>query len=48
MTDDGALLDSGRDCPRCEDRQVDRPALRHAIAAAVDAARLRSGAPYGG
>ncbi|MFI5825282.1 hypothetical protein ACIA8I_40450 [Streptomyces rishiriensis] len=32
------LLDSGRDCPRCEDRQVDRRAQRHAVVAAVDAA----------
>ncbi|MGW1819320.1 hypothetical protein ACWCQM_37920 [Streptomyces sp. NPDC002125] len=36
--DEGALLDSGRDCPRCEDRQVDSRATRHAVAAAVDAA----------
>ncbi|MFD3719870.1 hypothetical protein [Streptomyces sp. NPDC058674] len=36
--DEGALLDSGRDCPRCEDRQVDSRAIRHAVAAAVDAA----------
>ncbi|MFI5987497.1 hypothetical protein ACIBEA_42350 [Streptomyces sp. NPDC051555] len=36
--DEGELLDSGRDCPRCEDRQVDRRAQRHAVAAAVDAA----------
>ncbi|WP_157878066.1 hypothetical protein [Streptomyces torulosus] len=36
--DEGALLDSGRDCPRCEDRQVDRRAMRHTVAAAVDAA----------
>ncbi|MGW2631517.1 hypothetical protein ACWC2K_19585 [Streptomyces chattanoogensis] len=35
--DDGALLDSGRDCPRCEGRQVDRRATRRAVAAAVDA-----------
>ncbi|MFD9235688.1 hypothetical protein ACFWB3_10450 [[Kitasatospora] papulosa] len=32
------LLDTGRDCPRCEDRQADRRAQRHAVAAAVDAA----------
>jgi hypothetical protein len=32
------LLDSGQNCPRCEDRQVDRRAQRHAVAAAVDAA----------
>ncbi|MGX1676296.1 hypothetical protein [Streptomyces sp. NPDC055400] len=36
--DDGALLDSGRDCPRCEDRRADRRAQRRAVAAAVDAA----------
>nr|BFD88466.1 hypothetical protein StreXyl84_78670 [Streptomyces sp. Xyl84] len=36
--DEGALLDSGRDCPRCEDRQIDRRAQRRAVAAAVDAA----------
>ncbi|WP_445403153.1 hypothetical protein ACSMX9_29995 (plasmid) [Streptomyces sp. LE64] len=36
--DDRVLLDSGRDCPRCEDRQADRRAQRHAVAAAVDAA----------
>lgn len=36
--DEGALLDSGRDCPRCEDRQIDSRATRHAVAAAVDAA----------
>ncbi|MFF5393276.1 hypothetical protein ACFY5H_34040 [Streptomyces sp. NPDC013012] len=36
--DEGALLDSGRDCPRCEDRQADRRAQRHVVAAAVDAA----------
>ncbi|RPK32307.1 hypothetical protein EES39_39010 [Streptomyces sp. ADI92-24] len=36
--DEGALLGSGRDCPRCEDRQVDSRATRHAVAAAVDAA----------
>ncbi|MFD6186803.1 hypothetical protein [Streptomyces goshikiensis] len=35
--DDGILLDSGQDCPRCEDRQADRRAQRHAIAAAIDA-----------
>lgn len=32
------LLDSGQDCPRCEDRQADRRAQRHAVTAAVDAA----------
>ncbi|WP_326621787.1 hypothetical protein OHA57_39545 (plasmid) [Streptomyces anulatus] len=36
--DEGALLDSGRDCPRCEDRQIDSRATRNAVAAAVDAA----------
>ncbi|UDM05546.1 hypothetical protein [Streptomyces longhuiensis] len=36
--DDRVLLDSGQDCPRCEDRQADRRAQRHAVAAAVDAA----------
>ncbi|MDW4917365.1 hypothetical protein [Streptomyces californicus] len=36
--DEGSLLDSGRDCPRCEDRQADSRATRHAVAAAVDAA----------
>ncbi|MGW6706864.1 hypothetical protein ACWGDE_18495 [Streptomyces sp. NPDC054956] len=36
--DDRILLDSGQDCPRCEDRQADRRAQRHAVAAAVDAA----------
>ncbi|MGW6940009.1 hypothetical protein ACWGF3_13545 [Streptomyces xanthophaeus] len=36
--DDRMLLDSGQDCPRCEDRQADRRAQRHAVAAAVDAA----------
>lgn len=35
--DEGALLDSGRDCPRCEDRQFDSRAQRRAVAAAVDA-----------
>ncbi|MFI5808425.1 hypothetical protein [Streptomyces sp. NPDC051561] len=36
--DEGELLDSGRDCPRCEDRQVDSRATRKTVAAAVDAA----------
>ncbi|MEU5971959.1 hypothetical protein [Streptomyces globisporus] len=36
--DEGALLDSGRDCPRCEDRQADSRATRRSVAAAVDAA----------
>ncbi|MEW2373422.1 hypothetical protein AB0940_29225 [Streptomyces sp. NPDC006656] len=35
--DEGTLLDSGRDCPRCEDRQLDRRDQRRAVAAAVDA-----------
>ncbi|MFB7260644.1 hypothetical protein ACFCXH_00520 [Streptomyces nojiriensis] len=35
--DDRVLLDSGQDCPRCEDRQADRRATRHAVATAVDA-----------
>ncbi|MGW2599996.1 hypothetical protein [Streptomyces klenkii] len=36
--DDRILLDSGQDCPRCQDRRADRRAQRHTIAAAVDAA----------
>ncbi|MEV0125813.1 hypothetical protein AB0I16_30440 [Streptomyces sp. NPDC050703] len=36
--DDRVLLDTGRECPRCEDRQADRRAQRHAVAAAVDTA----------
>lgn len=36
--DEGGLLDSGRECPRCEDRQADRRAQRRTVAAAVDAA----------
>ncbi|MEV5083174.1 hypothetical protein AB0K74_31615 [Streptomyces sp. NPDC056159] len=36
--DDRMLLDSGRDCPRCEDRQQDRRDQRRAVAAKVDAA----------
>lgn len=36
--DDRLLLDSGRDCPRCEDRQATRRAQRSAVAAEVDAA----------
>ncbi|WP_332010768.1 hypothetical protein [Streptomyces uncialis] len=35
--DDRVLLDSGQDCPRCEDRQADRRAQRRAVAADVDA-----------
>lgn len=36
--DDRILLDSSRDCPRCEDRQADRRAQRSTVAAVVDAA----------
>lgn len=36
--DDRMLLDSGRDCPSCEERQADRRAQRRAITASVDAA----------
>ncbi|MGW2706703.1 hypothetical protein [Streptomyces sp. NPDC001340] len=36
LCDDRMLLDSGRDCPRCEDQQADRHAQRRAVAAAVD------------
>ncbi|WP_330327882.1 hypothetical protein [Streptomyces pseudovenezuelae] len=36
--DDRMLLDSGQDCPRCEDWRVDRRAQRQKLAAAVDAA----------
>ncbi|MGW6602441.1 hypothetical protein [Streptomyces sp. NPDC055036] len=36
--DEGSLLDSGRDCPRCEDRQADRRTQRRTVAAAVDTA----------
>ncbi|MFJ4917631.1 hypothetical protein [Streptomyces sp. NPDC088726] len=36
--DEGALLDSGRDCPRCEDRQADRRTQRRTVEAAVDTA----------
>ncbi|GAA2359325.1 hypothetical protein GCM10010246_56760 [Streptomyces cuspidosporus] len=32
------LLDSGRDCPRCEDRREDRCAQRRKVAADVEAA----------
>ncbi|MFF7975824.1 hypothetical protein [Streptomyces sp. NPDC007905] len=38
LCDDRLLLDSGRDCPRCEEKQADRRAQRSAVAAAVDAA----------
>ncbi|MEV5982818.1 hypothetical protein [Streptomyces sp. NPDC052114] len=33
--DEGVLLGSGRDCPRCEDRQADRRDQRRAVAARV-------------
>ncbi|MGP3990846.1 hypothetical protein [Streptomyces sp. 3N207] len=36
--DDRVLLDSGQDCPRCDDRQEDRRAQRRKVAADVDAA----------
>ncbi|MGW0836508.1 hypothetical protein [Streptomyces prunicolor] len=36
LCDEGVLLDSGRDCPRCEDRQAGSRAQRHAVAAAID------------
>ncbi|MFF3497283.1 hypothetical protein ACFYWS_38820 [Streptomyces sp. NPDC002795] len=36
--DDRVLLDSGQDCPRCEEKQADRRDQRRAVAAAVDAA----------
>jgi hypothetical protein len=38
LCDDRILLDSGRDCPRCEDRQASSRAQRHAVAAAVEGA----------
>ncbi|WP_327349034.1 hypothetical protein [Streptomyces europaeiscabiei] len=38
LCDDRMLLDSGRDCPRCEDRQASSRAQRQAVAAAVDTA----------
>ncbi|WP_327406935.1 hypothetical protein OG194_47385 [Streptomyces sp. NBC_01288] len=31
LCDNRMLLDSGRDCPRCEDRQVGRRAQRQAV-----------------
>ncbi|MBZ4319230.1 hypothetical protein [Streptomyces huiliensis] len=34
--DDGPLLDSGQECPFCEERQADRRAQRQAVAAAVE------------
>ncbi|MFF3932888.1 hypothetical protein [Streptomyces hirsutus] len=36
--DDRVLLDSGQDCPRCEEKQEDRRDQRRAVAAAIDAA----------
>jgi hypothetical protein len=36
--DDRVLLDSGQDCPRCEEKQADRRDQRRAVAASVDAA----------
>ncbi|MEU3620111.1 hypothetical protein ABZ725_48710 [Streptomyces sp. NPDC006872] len=36
LCDDRMLLDSGRDCPRCEERRAGSRAQRHAVAAAVD------------
>ncbi|MER6205939.1 hypothetical protein [Streptomyces sp. NPDC001642] len=38
LCDDRMLLDSGRDCPRCEGRQASSRARRLAVAAAVDTA----------
>ncbi|MEU8949683.1 hypothetical protein [Streptomyces sp. NPDC048489] len=38
LCDDRVLLDSGTDCPRCEEKQADRRDQRRAVAAAVDAA----------
>ncbi|WP_237276767.1 hypothetical protein [Streptomyces caniscabiei] len=38
LCDDRMLLDSGRDCPRCEDRQASSRAQRQAVAAAVETA----------
>ena len=38
LCDDRMLLDSGRDCPRCEDRQAGSRAQRRAVAATVDTA----------
>ncbi|MER6123032.1 hypothetical protein ABT173_10180 [Streptomyces sp. NPDC001795] len=35
LCDDRMRLDSGRECPRCEERQASRRAQRHAVAAAV-------------
>ncbi|MET9734518.1 hypothetical protein ABZZ79_28930 [Streptomyces sp. NPDC006458] len=38
LCDEGVLLNSGRECPRCEDRRFDSRDRRQAVAAAVDAA----------
>lgn len=38
LCDEGVLLGSGRNCPRCEDRRVGSRALRQEVAAAVEAA----------
>ncbi|MBE1603079.1 hypothetical protein [Streptomyces stelliscabiei] len=38
LCDDRMLLDSGRDCPRCEDRQASSRAQRQAVEAAVETA----------
>uniref|UniRef100_UPI0013C432AA hypothetical protein n=1 Tax=Streptomyces scabiei TaxID=1930 RepID=UPI0013C432AA len=38
LCDDRMLLDSGRDCPRCEDRQASSRAQRQEVAAAVETA----------
>ncbi|WP_369383985.1 hypothetical protein [Streptomyces sp. cg36] len=35
--DDGTLLDSGRGCPRCEERQADRRAQRRTVATTIEA-----------
>lgn len=47
LCDNRMLLDSGRGCPRCEDRQAGSRARRHAVAAADPAARLRKAAACG-
>ncbi|MEV4504650.1 hypothetical protein [Streptomyces klenkii] len=39
--DDGALLDSGRSCPRCGNWQVDRRAQHRAVAVSVSEAGRR-------
>lgn len=47
--DGRVLLDSGRGCPRCEDRQVDRRAQRHGrgLRGCRDARGLRGRTPRG-